>query len=96
MTKFCQKKDHRLTGTSRTRQVSRKVNNETCEKLEQSAKKELASSGAGQKGEPEQKVGIFCLPGFVEDSGQICFLPLLPSCACAKNLTTKFNLQIKG
>jgi hypothetical protein len=21
----------------------------------------------------EQKVGIFCLPGFVEDRGQICF-----------------------
>jgi hypothetical protein len=79
-------KDHWLTGTSRTRQVSRKVNHDTHEKLEQSAKKELPSSRAGRKGEPEQKVEIFCLPGFMEDSGQICFLPLLPSCACAKNL----------
>jgi hypothetical protein len=72
------------------------VNDETREKLEQRPRKELPSSWAGRKGEREQKVGIFCLPGFVEDSGQICFLPLLPSCACAKNLTTKFNLQIKG
>ncbi len=72
------------------------VNHETREKLEQSAKKELPSSWAGRKGQPEQKVGIFCLPAFAEDSGQICFLPLLPSCECAKNLTTKFNLQIKG
>jgi len=45
MTKFCQKKNHWLTGTSRTRQVSRKVNHETHEKLKPSAKKELPSLG---------------------------------------------------
>jgi len=67
--------------------VGRKVNHETHEKLEQSAKKELPSlGGQGGKGSLRQKVGIFCLPGFVEDSGQICFSPLLPSSACAKNL----------
>jgi len=32
-------------------------------------------SVAGRRlpGAAEQKVGIFCLPGFVEERGQICF-----------------------
>jgi hypothetical protein len=45
--------------------VSRVVNDETPEKLKQSPKKELPSSWAGQKGELEQKVGVFCLPRLV-------------------------------
>jgi hypothetical protein len=30
-------------------------------------------AGRRLSGTAEQKVGIFCLPGVVEDSGQICF-----------------------
>jgi hypothetical protein len=31
----------------------------------------------------EQKLGIFCLPGFVEDRGQICFSRHASSFMCA-------------
>jgi hypothetical protein len=65
--------------TSRTRQVSTKVNCETCEKLRQSAQSSAAVpeqcgrriySGAAEQ---KRKSGILCLPGFVEDRGKISF-----------------------
>ncbi len=53
------------------------------ERLGQSAKRSAAVRGQAGRGATvagrclpdatEQKVGIFCLPGFVEDRGQICF-----------------------
>jgi hypothetical protein len=64
--------------------VSTKVNGETREKIGQSAKRSAAVRGqagrratvAGRRlpGEAEQNVGILCLPDFVADRGQICFL----------------------
>ncbi len=61
--------------------MSTKVNSETRERLGQSAKRNAAVCGqagrgatvAGRRlpGAAEQKGGIFCLPGFVEDRGQI-------------------------
>ncbi len=63
--------------------MSTKVNGETRERLGQSAKRSVAVCGqAGRgatvacrrlSGAEEQKVRIFCLPGFVEDRRQICF-----------------------
>jgi len=53
------------------------------ERLGQSAKRSAAVRGQPGRGATvagrclpdaaEQKVGIFCLPGFLEDRGQICF-----------------------
>jgi hypothetical protein len=64
-------------------QVSTKVNGDTRERLGRSAKRSAAVRGqagrgatvAGRRlsGAAEQKVGIFCVPGFVEHRGQICF-----------------------
>ncbi len=61
--------------------MSTKVNSETRERLGQSAKRNAAVRGqagrgatvAGRRlpGAAEQKGGIFCLSGFVEDRGQI-------------------------
>ncbi len=59
--------------------MSTKVNSETRERLGQRAKRNAAVRGqagatvAGRRvpGAAEQKGGIFCLPGFVEDRGQI-------------------------
>jgi hypothetical protein len=72
---------------------ARRWNGETRQRLGQSAKLSTAIRGQAGRGATvagrrlpraaEEKVGIFCLPGFVEDRGQICFsrssLPLLPS-----------------
>jgi hypothetical protein len=62
--------------------VSTKVNGETHERLGQSAKQNAAVRGqvgrgatvAGRRlpGAADQNGGIFCLPGFVADRGQIC------------------------
>jgi len=59
------------------------VNDETRERLGQSAKRSAAVRGQAGRvatvasrrlpGAAEQKVGILCLPGFVADGGQICF-----------------------
>jgi hypothetical protein len=63
--------------------VSTKVNGETREGLGQSAKwsaevrgqagRRATVAGKRRPGAAEQKVGIFCLPGFVADRGPICF-----------------------
>ncbi len=63
--------------------MSTKVNDETHERLGQSAKQSAAVRGQAGRGATvaarrlpgaaEQNVGIFCLPGFVADRGQICF-----------------------
>jgi hypothetical protein len=63
------------------RQVSTNVNGETRERLGQSGRRSAvvrgqASNGAAGGRLPdaaEQKLGIFCLLGFVEDRGRICF-----------------------
>ncbi len=59
------------------------MNGETRERHGQSAKRSASVRGqagrgatvAGRRlpGAAEQNVGIFCLPGFVLDRGQICF-----------------------
>ncbi len=61
--------------------MSTKVNDEPRERLGQSAKRSAAicaqarkgATEAGRRLPEEQKVGIFCLSGFVEDRGRICF-----------------------
>jgi hypothetical protein len=73
-----------LWHAGRWARVSTKVNGETRERLGQSAKRSAAVRGqagrgatvAGRRlpGAAKQNVGIFCLPGFVADRGQICFL----------------------
>jgi len=88
-----------LWNAGRWARESTKVNGETRERLGQSAKRSVAVRGqagrgatvAGRRlpGAAEQNVGISCLPGFVADRGQICFLrgqsaALLPSCARPK------------
>jgi hypothetical protein len=74
-------------------QVSTKVNGETRARLGQSAKRSATIRGqagrgatvAGRRlpGVAEQKLGIFCLPAFVEDHGQIRFSRHAPSFMCA-------------
>ncbi len=64
-------------------QVSTKVNREIREKVGQSAKRSLAVHGQGGRGsysgsQTSARCGrgkrwIFCLPGFVEDGGQVRF-----------------------
>ncbi len=64
--------------------MSTKLNGESRERLGQSAKRSAAVHGQARRGATvaggrppgvaEQKVGIFCLPGFVEDRGQIYVL----------------------
>jgi hypothetical protein len=76
------------------------LSSKLCERLGQSAKRSTAVPGQARRAATvagrrlsrtaEQKVGIFCLPGVVEDSGQICFSRgsqprFIPSYACAKN-----------
>jgi len=77
------------------RQVSTGEHEDETVRYGQSAKRSTAVRGqagrgatvAGRRlpGAAEEKVGIFCLPSFVEDLGQIGFSrsssPLLPSCA---------------
>jgi hypothetical protein len=73
-----------LWNAGRWARVSTKVNGETRERLGQSAKRSAAVRGqagrgatvAGRRppGAAEQNIGIFRLPGFVADRGQICFL----------------------
>ncbi len=63
--------------------MSTKVNGDTRERLERSAKRSAAVRGqagrgatvAGSRlsGAAEHKVGIICLLVFVEDRGQVCF-----------------------
>jgi hypothetical protein len=65
------------------RQVSTKVNGETCERLELSVKRNTTVHGYAKRGAivvdermsglTKQKVGIFYLPSFVEVCVQICF-----------------------
>ncbi len=65
--------------------MSTKVNDETHERLGQSAKRSAVVHGqagrgatvAGRRlpGAAEKNVEIFCLPGYVADGGQICFSP---------------------
>ncbi len=73
-------------------QVSTKVNGETRARLGQSAKRSATIHGqAGRgatvaarrlQGVAEQKLGIFCQPGFVQDRGQICFSRHAASSMC--------------
>jgi hypothetical protein len=63
--------------------VSTKVKDETRERLGQGAKWSAAVRGQAGRGAivagrrlpsaAEQNVGIFCLPGYVADGGQLCF-----------------------
>jgi hypothetical protein len=89
-------------GASRTRQVSTKVNVEAREKLGQSAQSisrqflgrvEMEATVADRRApsSTEQSVGIFCLPGFVEDRGQISFSRHASSfmCVCSEIFVTQ-------
>jgi len=96
MTKFCQKKIHWLTGTSRTRQVRRKANHETHEKLEQSAKKELPSlGGRAERGAWGRKSGYSACQGLWKIVGRSASCRFFPHLRVLR-ISTKFNLQIKG
>ncbi len=95
--------------------MSTKVNGETRERLGQSAKRSTAVAGQAGRGATVagrclpgaagQNVGIFSLPGFVADSGQICFsrdsLPRfflhgntqLPARACGRSRADLLSAQ---
>jgi hypothetical protein len=73
-----------LWNAGRWARVSTNVNGETRERLGQSAKRSAAVRGQAGRGATvagrrlrraaEQNAGIFCLPGFVADLWQMCFL----------------------